>query len=210
METTKEKNYKQEIMQVLVNAPTNTLSSAAMKWAISNLPDSNKNGKFKSLGEEIKFNHKLSSTHDACGIFEDDLSNLNKEIHTIMEDAPEKFKKSEMIELFIKKGSEQLLLNFLIAGIIATIYQEEVSQMTSKKKDLGDLLKALSSDSSLADKIDIKIGQETDDATSFTSIESEEDIPESAPEHIKDLMRALIKTKKALKKRKKGGDDDSK
>ena len=66
-------NFKKEVMEALFNAPTNLITTKAITWALTNLPDEGGNGTHSSRPRA--YDHTANSLWDAIGLGE---SNMNK------------------------------------------------------------------------------------------------------------------------------------
>lgn len=172
-------NYKKEVMEALSNAPTNLITNKAFLWAASNLPDEGGTGTYKTK-EDKSFNHDADDLFEAIGITEDDRESVIEEIKNIYisviennsDDEGFSCKKSMVIEKIIECNDIKVMKFFLAFGVMKH-HNDLVEKSMEKLVQTGR-----------GSKIEIK---------------GDLDIPDNAPEELKEILKALIKLKNKLK-----------
>ena len=136
-------NYKAQIAEALFE-PSVKLSKEALLWAMSNLPDGEKNGEFSSVGAKhpFKFDHSQDNVWEGIGLKKDQL----EEVATIMSlETKKAIKDGDKVTQVIENIFNKLWNNPIFIAIVtvktvqdALEHAQKMSKLLDRLEDEGD------------------------------------------------------------------------
>jgi len=147
-------NFKKEVMEALFNAPTNLITTKAIKWAASNLPDEGGMGTHSTKFNEGRgdYDHNNESFWRAIGMQEDEPDTVSNKVRdAILEICTNSSegRKSMILEHIEKKCGYEGMLFLATKGFFECLEQLEEAKAKAMAVnlrapgDLDDLIKEL-------------------------------------------------------------------